>query len=215
MNIIFMGPPGAGKGTQASIITNELSIPHISTGDMFRDAVADKTELGIEAQKYMNEGKLVPDDVTIGIINERLVKPDCDKGFLLDGFPRTLPQAEALDSVLAKLNKKIDTALNITVPDDISIERMSGRVSCSVCKTPYNLNSSPPQKAGQCDKCGGQLIQRDDDVGEVVRKRLETYTDQITPVLNYYEAKGLLYELDGNRETEIVFQDIKNYLEKI
>ncbi|NLG33408.1 MAG: adenylate kinase [Syntrophomonadaceae bacterium] len=215
MNIILMGPPGAGKGTQAGIITNQFSIPHISTGDMFREAVASGSGLGLEAQQYMNEGKLVPDGITIGIIEERITKPDCEKGFLLDGFPRTLVQAEALDKALIQLNKKVDAAINISVPNDVLIKRLSGRVSCSNCKSLYNLNSNPPRVPNKCDKCGGQLVQRTDDVGEVVRKRLDVYNSQTSPVLEYYKKKGILYDLDGNRSTSAVFEDIKQYLENL
>ena len=215
MNIILMGPPGAGKGTQAGIITNQFSIPHISTGDMFREAVASGSGLGLEAQQYMNEGKLVPDGITIGIIEERITKPDCEKGFLLDGFPRTLVQAEALDKALIELNKKVDAAINISVPNDVLIKRLSGRVSCSNCKSLYNLNSNPPRIPNKCDKCGGQLVQRTDDVGEIVRKRLDVYNSQTSPVLEYYKKKGILYDLDGNRSTSAVFEDIKQYLENL
>jgi adenylate kinase len=215
LNIILMGPPGAGKGTQAGIITNQFSIPHISTGDMFREAVARGSGLGLEAQQYMNEGKLVPDEITIGIIEERITKSDCEKGFLLDGFPRTLVQAEALDKALAELNKRVDAAINISVPNDVLIERLSGRVSCSNCKSLYNLNFNPPRVPDKCDQCGGQLVQRTDDVGEVVRKRLDVYNSQTSPVLEYYKKKGILYNLDGNRSTSAVFEDIKQYLENL
>ncbi|MEQ8176137.1 MAG: adenylate kinase [Syntrophomonadaceae bacterium] len=213
MNIILMGPPGAGKGTQADIIKANYPIPHISTGDMFRDAVSKQTTLGVEAKKYMDSGQLVPDEVTIGIVAERLAEPDCQKGFLLDGFPRTIPQADALEEVLAKLNKKIDAVINIFVPDDILIARITGRVSCRDCKTVYNLNTNPPKKAGVCDLCGGELFQRSDDQGDTVVKRLQVYGEQTNPLLAYYEKKGLVYNIDGDRDSKVVFADVKNILE--
>jgi adenylate kinase len=213
MNIILMGPPGAGKGTQADIIKINYPIPHISTGDMFRDAVSKQTPLGVEAKKYMDSGQLVPDEVTIGIVAERLAEPDCQKGFLLDGFPRTIPQADALEEVMKKLNKKIDAVINIFVPDDILIARITGRVSCRECKTVYNLNTNPPQQAGVCDKCGGELFQRSDDQGDTVVKRLQVYGEQTNPLLAYYEKKGLVYNIDGDRDSQAVFADVKNILE--
>ena len=213
MNIVLMGPPGAGKGTQAEFIKKEYPIPHISTGDMFRDAVSRETELGKEAKKYMDAGKLVPDEVTIGIVEERLAEADCQNGFLLDGFPRTTVQAEALDRVLSSNGRKIDAAVNITVPDDILIKRLSGRISCKECKVVYNLQSNPPDTEGICDKCGGELIQRSDDQGETVAKRLEVYQEQTNPLLAYYARQNVLQEIDGNRDSELVFADIKNRLE--
>ncbi|MEN6392074.1 MAG: adenylate kinase [Syntrophomonas sp.] len=213
MNIILMGPPGAGKGTQADIIKANYPIPHISTGDMFRDAVSKQTPLGVEAKKYMDSGQLVPDEVTIGIVAERLAEPDCQKGFLLDGFPRTIPQADALEEVLAKLNKKIDAVINIFVPDEILIARITGRVSCRDCKTVYNLNTNPPKKVGVCDLCGGELFQRSDDQGDTVVKRLQVYGEQTNPLLAYYEKKGLVYNIDGDRDSKVVFADVKNILE--
>lgn len=213
MNIILMGPPGAGKGTQADIIKANYPIPHISTGDMFRDAVSKQTPLGVEAKKYMDSGRLVPDEVTIGIVAERLAEPDCQKGFLLDGFPRTIPQADALEEVLKKLNKNIDAVINISVPDDILISRITGRVSCRECKTVYNLNTNPPKQAGICDQCGGELFQRSDDQGDTVVKRLQVYGEQTNPLLAYYENKGLVYNIDGDRDSQAVFADVRNILE--
>jgi len=215
VNIVLMGPPGAGKGTQAELITTDYPIPHISTGDMLREAVNKGTELGQKAQEYMNEGKLVPDEVTIGIVEERLSQKDCDKGFLLDGFPRTVNQAEALDDVLLKKGKTIEIAINIAVPDQVLIDRMAGRISCKKCKTVYNLKTNPPAKAGICDKCGSELIQRDDDKGEVVKKRLQVYLDQTNPVLDYYKEKNILYNLDGNQDTNLVYVSIKKALENV
>ena len=215
MNIVLMGPPGAGKGTQAEFIKKEYPIPHISTGDMFRDAVSRETELGKEAKKYMDAGKLVPDTVTIGIVEQRLAEDDCKTGFLLDGFPRTTVQAEALDRVLSNTSRKIDVAINITVPNEILIKRLSGRVSCKECKVVYNLQSNPSNTEGICDKCGGELIQRSDDQGETVAERLKVYQEQTNPLVAYYSRQNVLQEIDGNRDSNLVFADIKNRLENL
>lgn len=215
MNIILMGPPGAGKGTQAELIKARYPIPHISTGDMFREAVSNGTELGKEAQKYMDAGKLVPDAVTIGIVEERLAQSDCAQGFLLDGFPRTTFQAEALDQALQKLNKKVEAALNIAAPNETLIERLSGRVSCKECKKVYNLSYNPPSRTGICDICGGEIIQRSDDRGETVAKRLEVYNEQTTPLLAYYSKGGIIHNLDGNRDSSEVFRDVVKILESL
>lgn len=214
MNIILMGPPGAGKGTQADLIKANYPILHISTGDMFREAVSNATAMGLEAKKYMDAGQLVPDEVTIGVVEERLSKPDCADGFMLDGFPRTIPQAEALDEVLAKMGRKVEAALDISVPNEVLMERMTGRVSCSNCKTVYNTKFSPPAQAGICDKCGGELVQRSDDKEETVKNRLKVYLDQSEPLLGYYEKKEVLYRIDGNRSTQDVFKDVQQVLEK-
>ncbi|HWQ76391.1 MAG TPA: adenylate kinase [Syntrophomonas sp.] len=214
MNIILLGPPGAGKGTQAELIKANYPILHISTGDMFREAVGNATAMGMEAKKYMDAGQLVPDEVTIGVVEERLSQPDCSNGFLLDGFPRTIPQAEALDKVLAKMGKQVELALEITVPDAIIIDRMTGRVSCSKCKTVYNTKFSPPAQAGVCDKCGGELVQRSDDKEETVKNRLKVYAEQTQPLLSYYEKAGKLKSLDGNRDPQVVFKDVQGLLEK-
>jgi len=215
VNIVLMGPPGAGKGTQAEFIKKEYPIPHISTGDMFRDAVNRETELGKEAKKYMDAGKLVPDTVTIGIVEQRLAEDDCKTGFLLDGFPRTTVQAAALDKVLNNTSRKIDVAINITVPNEILIKRLSGRVSCKECKVVYNLQSNPSNTEGICDKCGGELIQRSDDQGETVAERLKVYQEQTNPLVAYYSRQNVLQEIDGNRESNLVFADIKNRLENL
>ncbi len=215
MNIILMGPPGAGKGTQAEFIKKAFPIPHISTGDMFREAVSTGTAMGLEAKKYMDAGKLVPDEVTIGVVEERLSKDDCKDGFLLDGFPRTIPQAEALDRVLAGMGKKVEVALNIAVPDEILLARMSGRVSCAGCKAVYNTKFNPPQAAGICDKCGGELVQRSDDKEETVKNRLNVYNEQTQPLIDYYAKQGSLKTVDGNRDTQAVFEDVKSVLENL
>ncbi|HZK42955.1 MAG TPA: adenylate kinase [Syntrophomonadaceae bacterium] len=212
MNIILMGPPGAGKGTQAELIIADFPVPHISTGDMFREAVTNGTELGEEAKKYMDEGRLVPDEVTVGIIKERLAQDDCKKGFLLDGFPRTLVQAKALDEVMAELSKEIEVAINIAVPDEILIERLSSRVSCENCKAVYNLKLNAPEKEGICNKCGGKLVQRSDDQEETVRNRLNVYKEETNPLISYYHKKGNLKEIDGYQDTKNVYSDIKRVL---
>jgi len=215
MNVIIMGPPGAGKGTQAEFIKANYLIPHIATGDMFREAVSKGTQMGKEAQKYMREGKLVPDGVTIGIVEDRLVEDDCKNGILLDGFPRTLVQAEALDKVIEKIGKKIDAVINISVPDDVLVERMTGRVSCKECKTVYHLKFNPPTQKGKCNKCGGELIQRSDDTVETAVNRLQVYMEQTSPLLAYYKSQGLLRSIDGNRESAAVFADIKSIFDEI
>jgi adenylate kinase len=215
VNVVLMGPPGAGKGTQAELIKNEYPIPHISTGDMFREAVSQGTELGKEAKKYMDAGQLVPDQVTIGIVRERLAQPDCKKGFLLDGFPRTTVQAQALDEVLEESGRRIEAVINIDVPSGVLIERMSGRVTCRECKAVYNVHSNPPQQRGVCDHCGGELIQRSDDQGETVARRLDVYLEQTNPLLDYYQQRDMLYNIDGNRATRAVYADVKTILEKL
>ncbi|MDO4539911.1 MAG: adenylate kinase [Syntrophomonadaceae bacterium] len=216
MNVILMGPPGAGKGTQAEFIKTAFPIPHISTGDMFRVAVAEGTPMGIKAKEFMDAGKLVPDEVTIGVVKERLAKDDCAQGFLLDGFPRTVPQAEALDEVLGAMGRQVDAVVDIQVPASILLERMTGRVTCKACKTVYHLKFSPPAQAGVCDHCQGELVQRSDDNEiAVVENRLKVYEEQTAILADYYKNQGCLVAVDGNRDTKEVFADIKAALEKI
>ena len=213
MNLVIMGPPGAGKGTQADFIKAAYKIPHISTGDMFREAVKNATELGLEAKGYMEAGKLVPDEVTIGIIKERLGQDDCQEGFMLDGFPRTTPQAEALDQVLAGMGRKIEVVLNIFVPREVLLERILNRVTCNNCKTIYNLRFLDDHET--CARCGGELGYRSDDRGEIARTRLEVYLEQTMPLLQYYQERQVLNSVDGNREAPEVFEEIREILEKI
>jgi adenylate kinase len=208
MNLVLMGLPGAGKGTQAEKIVEKYKIPHISTGDMFRAAIKEGTELGLQAKSYMDRGDLVPDEVTIGIVRERLSKEDCQKGFLLDGFPRTVAQAEALEQLLSDLNRSIDYVINIEVDKNILMERLTGRRICKECGATYHLVFNPPSQAGVCDKCGGELYQRADDNEETVANRLEVNLKQTQPLLEFYQEKGYLRNIDGQQEIEKVFADI-------
>jgi adenylate kinase len=208
-----MGLPGAGKGTQADKIVQKYNIPHISTGDMFRAAIKGETELGLQAKSFMDKGELVPDEVTIGIVRERLSKDDCEKGFLLDGFPRTVAQAEALESILAGLNKKIDFVINIDVDKDILMERLTGRRICKDCGATYHLVFNPPANAGVCDRCGGELYQRADDNESTVQNRLDVNIKQTKPLLDFYETKGYLRNINGQQEISKVFTDLDHLLE--
>ncbi|AKG91352.1 Adenylate kinase [Geoglobus ahangari] len=215
MNLILLGPPGAGKGTQAKRIVEKYGIPQISTGDMFREAVAKGTELGKKAKEYMDRGELVPDEIVIGIVRERLSQPDCEKGFILDGFPRTIKQAEALDEMLDDMGKKIDAVINIVVPDEEILKRIVYRRVCKECGAVYNLIYSPPKQDGICDKCGGELYQRDDDKEETVKERLRVYKEQTEPLINYYSQKEVIYNIDGTKDIEEVWKQIESVLEKI
>lgn len=212
VNIILMGLPGAGKGTQAEQIVKEFDIPHISTGDMFRAAVKNETPLGLQAKSYMDQGLLVPDEVTIGIVRERLSMDDCKKGFLLDGFPRTVPQAEALTATLDELGRKVDHVVNINVRREVLIERLTGRWICSVCGASYHTVFNPPKEAGVCDKDGGKLYQRDDDKIEVVTQRLDVNIAQAQPLIDYYSGQGLLRNINGEQDIQVVFAEIKSLL---
>lgn len=212
MKIVFMGPPGAGKGTQAEKIIENYQIPHISTGDMFRKAIKDQTELGMEAKRYMDQGALVPDHVTIGIVKDRLSESDCKSGFLLDGFPRTVDQAKALDEILTSLDSKIDYVINIDVDLDILKERLTGRRICRSCGATYHMIFNPPAVAGTCDKCGGELYQRKDDNEETVGNRLDIYVSQTKPLLDYYSLAGNLVNINGQQSIDLVFAEIQDVL---
>ncbi|MGE6632405.1 adenylate kinase [Bacillus sp. NPDC077027] len=212
MNLVLMGLPGAGKGTQAERIVDDYGIPHISTGDMFRAAMKEKTQLGLEAKSFIDKGELVPDEVTIGIVRERLGKNDCEQGFLLDGFPRTVAQAEALEAILRDLGRTIDYVINIKVDKDALMERLTGRRICKNCGATYHLVFNPPAKENVCDKCGGELYQRADDNAETVSTRLEVNLKQTQPLLDFYSEKGYLANIDGAKHINDVYVYIKNLL---
>lgn len=215
MNLILMGLPGAGKGTQAEKIVAKYNIPHISTGDMFRAAIKEGTELGKEAKSYMDAGNLVPDEVTIGIVRERLSKSDCESGFLLDGFPRTVAQAEALEDILSSLGKNLDYVLNVDVPKEKLEERLTGRrVSPTSGKT-YHVVYNPPKQEGICDVDGSELVQRDDDKPETVRKRLEVNIEQQQPLIDFYTDKGYIRNVRGDQDINVVFDEIDALLKGI
>lgn len=209
-----MGLPGAGKGTQAEKISEKYNIPHISTGDMFRLAIKEGTDLGKKAKEFMDQGNLVPDEVTIGIVDERLRKDDCQNGFLLDGFPRTIAQAEALQSLLSNMDEDIDYVLHVDVPEEHLVKRLTGRRICPTCGATYHVMYNPPKEEGICDKDGSELSQRKDDMPETVRNRLDVNIEQTKPLLDFYQEKGYLVTIDGNQEINVVFQDIQTKLEK-
>jgi len=208
MKIIMLGAPGAGKGTQAKMIADKYSIPHISTGDIFRANIKNGTELGMEAKKYMDKGQLVPDELTVRILLDRVAKDDCRNGYVLDGFPRTIPQAEVLDSELTKIGDKIDYAIDVDVPDENIVNRMSGRRACVSCGATYHIIHIPPKQQGICDKCGSELILRDDDAPETVIKRLNVYHEQTQPLIDFYSKKGILKTVDGTVDSADVFKAI-------
>jgi adenylate kinase len=211
-NLVLLGPPGAGKGTQAGRIAAEYGIPHISTGDILRAALKNQTPLGLEAKKYMDAGELVPDSVVIGIVKDRLQEPDTAKGFLMDGFPRTIPQAEALDAALDDLDRAITKTIVLLVEEDLLIKRLTGRRICRSCQTPFHVLFTPPLVEGVCDKCGGELYQRDDDTEATVRNRLEVYSKQTEPLIDYYDRAGVVFRVDGAQGAEKVFADIREAL---
>ena len=212
MNIILFGAPGAGKGTQAVELVKKYKLTHISTGEMFRNAIANKTAMGELANSYISKGELVPDEVTVGLVKERLAQEDCKNGFILDGFPRTLPQAECLDQICSELNIKIDNVIDIEVSTDDIIERLSGRRVCKSCGASYHVTLNRPKVDGVCDICGGELYTRKDDNKESVAVRIYTYQAQTTPLINYYKNKGILLEINGQQDINDVFKEIVNKL---
>lgn len=215
MNIILMGLPGAGKGTQASEIVKKFPIPHISTGDMFRKAIKDETDLGKEAKSYMDRGELVPDEVTVGIVKERISEDDAKKGFLLDGFPRTIEHAEALNNIMSELDRNIDAVINIEVPEEELMNRLTGRRICEKCGTTYHLVFNPPKVDGVCDIDGGKLYQRKDDNPETVSNRLSVNVKQSKPILEYYDEKGVLKNIDGAKDIDEVTKDVIDILDQL
>ncbi len=212
MKIIMLGAPGAGKGTQAKMIADKFSIPHISTGDIFRANIKEGTELGRKAKEYMDQGLLVPDELVVNLVVDRLTWEDAKNGYVLDGFPRTIPQAEALTNALAEKGEKVDFAINIDVPDQNIIDRMGGRRACVSCGATYHIVNIPPKKEGICDVCGAELILRDDDKPETVRKRLDVYHEQTQPLIDYYNAEGVLKDVDGTVDMKDVFESIVKVL---
>jgi adenylate kinase len=214
MRIIMLGAPGAGKGTQAKRIADKYKIPHISTGDIFRANIKNGTELGQIAKSYMDQGLLVPDDLVVDLVVDRIKQDDCVNGYVFDGFPRTIPQAEALDAALKEFNEKIDYVVNVEVPDSNIVERMSGRRACLKCGATYHLQYIPTKVEGICDDCGSELVLRDDDKPETVRKRLRVYHEQTQPLIDYYKKQGILVEVDGTKDIAEVFEAIECILEQ-
>ena len=212
MKIIMLGAPGAGKGTQAKMIAEKYSIPHVSTGDIFRANIKNGTELGKQAKEYMDAGKLVPDELTVKILLDRVAQDDCKNGYVLDGFPRTIPQAEVLEDALNKLGDKIDYAINVDVPDENIVRRMSGRRACLKCGATYHIEHIPPKQEGICDTCGSELVLRDDDKPETVQNRLKVYHEQTQPLIDFYTARNILKTVDGTRDMKVVFDDIISIL---
>ena len=213
MKIIMLGAPGAGKGTQAKRIAAKYEIPHISTGDIFRANIKNQTELGRKAKEYMDQGMLVPDELTLELIMDRFTNDDCKNGYVLDGFPRTIPQAEALTKALADKQDAVDYAINVDVPDEAIVSRMSGRRACLACGGTYHIKFNPTKVEGVCDACGGELVLRNDDKPETVQKRLDVYHEQTQPLIDYYQAQNILKEVDGTLDMEEVFQAIVKILE--
>jgi len=208
MKLILLGPPGAGKGTQAAMLVERFSVPQISTGDMLRAAVREQTEMGLRAKACMDAGDLVPDLVVVGIVRERLQQPDCDGGFILDGFPRTVPQADALTQCLDELGKGLDAVVSLEVDTEALVERLTGRRTCSECGRGYHITFDPPAQAGVCDACSGSLIQRDDDQEATIRNRMNVYREQTAPLENYYQERGLLTSVDGMADIAVVQEQI-------
>lgn len=215
MRIILLGPPGAGKGTQAAMLVKEFAVPHISTGDMFRAAIKEGTEMGTKAKAYMDQGQLVPDEIVIGIVKDRLAQKDCQKGFILDGFPRTVPQADALQEALKDLGMALAAVVNLEVSEDELVTRLSGRRVCKNCGATYHIQFSPAKQEGVCDSCGGELYQRDDDQETTIRKRLEVYRNQTSPLIDYYAGTGLLATIKGDgKEISQIFNAVVTALKE-
>ncbi len=214
MNLVFLGLPGAGKGTQAQILAKKYNIPHISTGDIFRNAIKNETPLGVKAKEYIDSGELVPDEVTNGIVKERLQKEDCNQGFILDGYPRTLDQAEALDENMNQLDRKLDLVIYTKVKESELIKRLTGRRICEDCGATYHVEFDPPEVEAICDKCGGNLIQRDDDKEETVEKRINVNKDKTDQLINYYNKKDILIEIDAEKEIDAVSNEIVDVIEE-
>ena len=214
MKIIMLGAPGAGKGTQAKMISEKYNIPHISTGDIFRFNIKNGTELGMEAKKYMDQGLLVPDELTVKILLDRVAKDDCKGGYVLDGFPRNIPQAQVLDNALGEIDDKIDFAIDVDVPDENIIKRMSGRRACINCGATYHMENIPPKKEGICDDCGAEIVLRDDDRPETVKNRLDVYHRQTQPLIEFYQAKGILKTVDGTMDMKDVSAAIAVMLQR-
>ena len=214
MKIIMLGAPGAGKGSQASRIANEYHLPHISTGDIFRANLKEETELGKRAKSFMDKGELVPDDITIAMLLDRIHKEDCKNGYILDGFPRTIPQAEALKEALAKKDEKIDLALDVEASDELIIKRMAGRRTCPNCSAIYHTETLKPKKEGICDLCGAELVQRKDDNEETVKNRLKIYHEMTEPLISYYKKENILEEVDGMEKLDAVFEKVKEIINK-
>lgn len=212
LNIILMGPPGAGKGTQAVTIADEFGIPHISTGDMFREAMANKTELGLKAKAIVESGGLVPDDLTIELVKERLSRPDCANGYLLDGFPRTIPQAEALAKIGPEIDRAVNLVVNFDCPSDVLVSRIAGRRVCPKCGASYHIVNMKPKVEGVCDRCGGDLIQRKDDNADSFKVRLDNYYKQTQPLLDYYQGSGLLHSFDGTIDPKLLHDQVADLL---
>ncbi|MDK2463888.1 MAG: adenylate kinase [Candidatus Korarchaeota archaeon] len=215
MRLVIMGPPGAGKGTQSALISSKYGIPHVSTGDMFREILKRSDGLANRIRKYVESGELVPDELVVEMVRDRICRPDCEGGFILDGFPRTVAQAEALDRMLESAGKELNAVLYLRVSEEAVVRRLSRRRVCESCGAIYHLDYNPPKRPGVCDRCGGRLIQRDDDREEVIRERLRVYHEQTEPLINYYREKGLLVEIDGCKEIHQVWEDVQRVLDPI